>query len=122
MTGGAHVEWREIRAQVLQIPRRAGRTEGDDDEAEEEVRKPEFELHECTRVQRSFADRLPHRASARGETRTWLSPCTLVTMAAPRPVVTLTLMPPIMLQTMMYHSMLFVPYLGISGQTGRANA
>lgn len=45
----------------------------------------------------------------RPETRTWLSPCTLVTMAAPRPVVTLTLMPPIMLQTMMYQSMLFVP-------------
>jgi hypothetical protein len=35
----------------------------------------------------------------------------VVTMAAPRPVVTLTLMPPIMLQTAMYHSMLFLPYL-----------
>ena len=35
----------------------------------------------------------------------------VVTMADPNPVVTLTLMPPIMLQTMMYHNMLFLPYL-----------
>ena len=32
-------------------------------------------------------------------------------MAEPKPVVTLTLMPPIILHTMMYHSMLFLPYL-----------
>ena len=43
--------------------------------------------------------------------RTWLSPMTDVTMAEPKPVVTLTLIPPIMLQTMMYQSMLFLPYL-----------
>lgn len=43
--------------------------------------------------------------------RTWLSPITLVTIADPSPVVTLTLIPPIMLHTMIYHSMLFVPYL-----------
>jgi hypothetical protein len=30
---------------------------------------------------------------------TWLSPPTVVTIAAPSPVVTLTLIPPIMLQT-----------------------
>ena len=35
----------------------------------------------------------------------------VVTIAEPKPVVTDTLMPPIMLQTMMYHSMLFLPYL-----------
>ena len=33
-------------------------------------------------------------------------------MAEPRPVVTLTLIPPIILHTMMYHSILFLPYLG----------
>lgn len=42
----------------------------------------------------------------------WLSPVADVTMAAPRPVVTLTESPPIMLHTEMYHSMLFLPYLG----------
>lgn len=40
-----------------------------------------------------------------------MSPIAVVTMAEPSPVVTDTLMPPIMLQTMMYHSMLFLPYL-----------
>ena len=34
-------------------------------------------------------------------------------MAAPRPVVTLTLIPPIILHTAMYQSMLFVPYLDL---------
>ena len=34
-----------------------------------------------------------------------------MTIAAPKPVVTLTLIPPIILQTMMYQSMLFLPYL-----------
>jgi hypothetical protein len=34
-------------------------------------------------------------------------------MAAPRPVVTLTDMPPIMLHTKIYHNMLFFPYLTI---------
>ena len=34
-----------------------------------------------------------------------------MTIADPRPVVTLTLIPPIILHTMMYHSMLFLPYL-----------
>ena len=33
------------------------------------------------------------------------------TIEAPKPVVTLTLMPPIMLHTKMYHNMLFLPYL-----------
>ena len=42
---------------------------------------------------------------------TWLSPMAVVTIAEPKPVVTDTLMPPIMLHTMMYHSMLFLPYL-----------
>lgn len=42
---------------------------------------------------------------------TWLSPMTEVTIADPNPVVTLTLMPPIILQTMIYHSMVFLPYL-----------
>jgi hypothetical protein len=32
-------------------------------------------------------------------------------MAAPRPVVTLTDTPPIMLHTKIYHNMLFFPYL-----------
>jgi hypothetical protein len=36
-------------------------------------------------------------------------------MAAPRPVVTLTDMPPIMLHTKIYHNMLFFPYLTIQG-------
>lgn len=44
---------------------------------------------------------------------TWLSPIAVVTIADPNPVVTLTLMPPIMLHTMMYHNMLFLPYLGM---------
>ena len=43
--------------------------------------------------------------------RTWLSPIADVTIAAPSPVVTLTLIPPIMLHTPMYHNMLFFPYL-----------
>ena len=43
--------------------------------------------------------------------RTWLSPIAVVTIAAPKPVVTLTLMPPIILHTEMYHNMLFFPYL-----------
>ena len=38
-----------------------------------------------------------------------MSPMAVVTMAEPKPVVTDTLMPPIMLHTMMYHSMLFLP-------------
>ena len=42
---------------------------------------------------------------------TWLSPMAVVTIADPNPVVTLTLIPPIMLHTMMYHNMLFLPYL-----------
>lgn len=41
----------------------------------------------------------------------WLSPIAVVTIALPRPVVADTLIPPIMLQTMMYQSMLFLPYL-----------
>ena len=52
--------------------------------------------------------------------RTWLSPMAVVTMADPRPVVTDTLMPPIMLQTMMYQSMLLVPYLHPPRQLARA--
>lgn len=32
-------------------------------------------------------------------------------MADPKPVVTLTLMPPIMLHTKMYHNIVLVPYL-----------
>lgn len=43
--------------------------------------------------------------------RTWLSPITVVTIAAPSPVVTLTLSPPIKLQTRMYHIMFLLPYL-----------
>ena len=42
---------------------------------------------------------------------TWLSPMAVVTIAEPRPVVTLTLIPPIILHTMMYHNILFLPYL-----------
>ena len=42
---------------------------------------------------------------------TWLSPIAVVTMAEPKPVVTDTLIPPIILHTMMYHSILFLPYL-----------
>jgi hypothetical protein len=42
---------------------------------------------------------------------TWLSPIAVVTIAAPRPVVTLTEMPPIILQTLMYHNIFFFPYL-----------
>ena len=42
---------------------------------------------------------------------TWLSPMAVVTIAEPKPVVTDTLMPPIMLHTIMYHSMVFLPYL-----------
>jgi hypothetical protein len=42
----------------------------------------------------------------------WLLPWAEVTMAAPNPVVTLTDSPPIMLHTLMYQSMLFLPYLG----------
>ena len=110
MTGGARAQ-----TQGRQTGARAGdkdrRTEGDDDEAEEEVRKPEFELRT------NLHERLNGRAQ---RPRTWLSPCTLVTMAAPRPVVTLTLMPPIMLQTMMYQSMLLVPYVHPPRQLARA--
>ena len=54
---------------------------------------------------------LTHNTIPRHETRTWLSPIAVVTIAEPRPVVTLTLIPPIILHTMMYHSMLFLPYL-----------
>jgi hypothetical protein len=43
----------------------------------------------------------------------------VVTMAAPRPVVTLTLIPPIMLQTAIYHSMLFLPYLVQASENGK---
>ncbi len=46
-----------------------------------------------------------------GTKRTWLSPMAVVTIADPKPVVTLTLIPPIMLHTIMYQSMLFLPYL-----------
>ena len=51
----------------------------------------------------------------------WLSPMAVVTIALPRPVVTLTLIPPVMLHTMMYHSMLFFPYLSwmVSERRGR---
>jgi hypothetical protein len=42
---------------------------------------------------------------------TWLSPWALVTMAAPRPLVTLTLIPPMRLHTPMNHIMFFSPYL-----------
>ena len=41
----------------------------------------------------------------------WLSPYAVSTIAAPRPVVTLTLIPPIMEQTRMYQNMLLSPYL-----------
>ena len=47
----------------------------------------------------------------------WLFPIAVVTIALPKPVVTLTLIPPIMLHTKMYHSMLFLPYLCVTGQS-----
>ena len=39
----------------------------------------------------------------------------VVTIADPRPVVTLTLMPPMVLQTVMYQIMFFLPCLGETG-------
>jgi len=40
-----------------------------------------------------------------------LSPLAVVTIAAPRPVVTLTEIPPIILQMEIYHNIFFFPYL-----------
>ena len=52
----------------------------------------------------------------------WLLPWAEVTMAAPSPVVTLTDSPPIMLHTLMYQSMLFLPYLGAKYMTMTSEA
>jgi len=46
--------------------------------------------------------------------QTWLSPLTDVTIAEPRPVVTLTLSPPIILQMRIYQIMFFFPHLCVS--------
>ena len=61
------------------------------------------------------------RFTALRKNLTWLSPIAVVTMAEPKPVVTDTLIPPIMLQTMMYHSMFFLPYLTRVGRNGGAH-
>jgi hypothetical protein len=79
------------------------RTEGDDDKYDEEI--DEWALVE---LRNAMSGSLAKEVGG----RTWLSwKYNDSTIAEPKPVVTLTLMPPIILQTMMYHIMLFDPYL-----------
>jgi hypothetical protein len=55
---------------------------------------------------------LSHSPAAGRTPRTWLPWCmAVVTIAEPRPVVTLTEMPPMRLHTEMYHIMFLSPYL-----------